>query len=348
MKKKVLLGMSGGVDSSVAAALLLEQGYEVIGVTFQLWNGAAETASEDAAHVAKVLGIAHETVDFSESFRTFVLDYFVREYQNGRTPNPCAVCNRKIKFGKFLELANERGADLIATGHYARIFPDTSGYYRLGMSAAKKKDQSYFLYHLNQEQLARVLMPLDGMDKTETRTLAEKLSLPVANKPDSQDICFVPNGDYLQFLKDYAHLENKKGFFRSSDGTILGEHNGVAHFTVGQRKGLGVTFGKPMFVIGLDAKTNTVYLGEKGSEFTKEFTAAEMHLIVPSSFHEPKHLLCKVRSGAPLAPCTITPLDKSRVRIVTDEPIRAVTPGQAVVFYENETVFGGAVIEDMY
>lgn len=348
MKKKVLVGMSGGVDSSVAAALLLKQGYDVTGITFRLWHEATESASRDAARVAEVLGIRHKTVDFSETFRSQVLDYFVHEYQNGRTPNPCIACNRTIKFGKFLDLANELDADYIATGHYARIIKEKNGCYRLGISAAKRKDQSYFLYHLTQEQLARTLMPLDGIEKQETRSIAEKLALPVASKPDSQDICFIPDGDYLRFLKEYAQLKDKKGFFRSASGEILGEHNGIAHFTVGQRKGLGVTFGKPMFVTGLDAKTNTVYLGEKGSEFTKEFTAADMHLSVPNTLNEPLRLHCKVRYAAPAAACTLTKIDNSRVRVTMDEPARAVTPGQAAVFYEDDKIFGGAIIEDMY
>lgn len=348
LKKSVLIGMSGGVDSSVAAALLLQQGYNVTGITFQLCSNAGN-ASEDAARVAKVLGIRHETVDFSELFHTHVLNYFVSEYQNGRTPNPCVVCNRTIKFGRFLELADELGADLIATGHYARIIKDEeNGFYHLCASNAKNKDQSYFLYNMTQQQLSRTLMPLFDMDKQKTRTLAKQFGLPVAHKPDSQDICFIPNGNYLQFLKDFAHLEDKKGLFRSKDGEILGEHNGVAHFTIGQRKGLGVTFGKPMFVIGLDAKTNTVYLGEKGSEFMQEFTAANLHLIIPNTLKAPRTLHCKIRYAAPLAQCTVTPLDQCRIRVQMQEPARAVTPGQSVVFYEGEKVFGGAVIESMY
>ncbi len=349
MKKKVLVGMSGGVDSSAAAAILLKNGYEVIGITFLLSPFGSCDAAKDAQQVASQLGIKHEVIDFSEVFRQEVMDYFANEYKNGRTPNPCVVCNKKIKFGKFLELADSLGSDFIATGHYARIIKDDkSGIYHLCTSAAKNKDQSYFLYTMTQKELSRTLFPLDSITKEETRSLALSLNLSVAHRSDSQDICFIPDGDYMRFLKEYAGYKDKKGLFCSSDGKVLGEHNGVANFTIGQRKGLGVTFGKPMFVTGLDAKNNIVYLGEKGTEFTEEFTAADLHLTASDELSSPVEVLCKIRYAAPFAPCTVTPLGNRRVHIKMHQPARAVTPGQSVVFYSGERVIGGAVIESMY
>lgn len=340
--------MSGGVDSSVAAALLQKQGYEVIGVTFLLCPDTS-TAVEDAKRVSERLAIRHEVVDFKDLFAREVMDYFAAEYIRGRTPNPCVVCNRKIKFGKFLELADEWGADYIATGHYARIERDSdTGLYHLCCSDAKNKDQSYFLYTMTQKELSRTLMPLGGLNKEKTRALAQELKLPVAHKPDSQDICFISDGDYMRFLKEYAGYKDEKGLFRLSSGEILGEHNGIAHFTVGQRKGLGVTFGKPMFVTGLDAKTNTVYLGEKGTEFLNEFTASDLCLTDGQTLTEPQSLLCKIRYSAPPIPCTITPLGNKRIHVKTEQNARAVTPGQSVVFYRDDRVVGGAVIDNMY
>ena len=348
MKKKVMIGMSGGVDSSVAAALLKEQGYEVIGVTFLLTPTGTEKAAEDAARVADALSIAHQTVDFTTEFANDVMDYFASEYQKARTPNPCIICNQKIKFGKFLEYAEQNGADFIATGHYAKIQKAPDGTYCLMTGAAGKKDQSYFLYTLTQKELSKTLMPLGEFDKEQIRRMAEDLALPVAHKPDSQDICFIPDGDYMRFLREYANYKDQKGYFKSTDGTVLGEHNGVAHFTVGQRKGLGVTFGKPMFVTGLSAETNTVYLGEQGTEFMQEFTASDLRLTSSNSLSENPSVVCKIRYSAPLVPCTVTALADGKVHIKTDLPVRAVTPGQAVVFYAGDRVLGGAVIDNMY
>ncbi|MBQ4516050.1 MAG: tRNA 2-thiouridine(34) synthase MnmA [Clostridia bacterium] len=349
MKKRVLVGMSGGVDSSAAAAILQKQGYEVLGITFLLSPTGSDNAAKDAAKVCKELSIKHEVIDFSEAFKQDVMDYFADEYKNGRTPNPCVVCNKKIKFGRFLELAEAKSADFIATGHYARIVKDdVSDKYHLYTSSDKAKDQSYFLYNITQKQLAHTLFPLDNITKSETRALAQELNLSVAHRSDSQDICFIPDGDYMRFLKEYAGFKDQKGLFRSTSGEILGEHNGIAHFTIGQRKGLGVTFGKPMFVTGLDAKTNTVYLGEKGTEFSEEFTADNLHLIDSDELTSPVELLCKIRYAAPLALCTVTPLENGRVHIKMHNPARAVTPGQSVVFYLRERVIGGAVIENIY
>lgn len=348
MKNKVLIGMSGGVDSSLAAAMLLEQGYETIGITFLLGD-YAPSAREDAERVAKHLGIRHETVDFSKEFKNEVMDYFAAEYEHGRTPNPCVMCNRKIKFGKFLELADSMNAEYIATGHYAKIKRNSaSGLYELHTADVLKKDQSYFLYNMTQKELSRTIMPLSDISKDETRQKSECLGLPTAHRPDSQDVCFIPDGDYISFLRKYAGFEDKKGLFKTTDGTVLGEHNGIAHFTIGQRKGLGITFGKPMFVTGLDAKTNTVYLGEKGSEFTEEFTASGLTLTSGDAISAPFEVSCKIRSQAPFEKCSITPIDKDRIKIKMQNPARAVTPGQSIVFYDGTRVLGGAVIENMY
>ena len=340
--------MSGGVDSSLAAAMLLEQGYETIGITFLLGD-YAPSAQEDAERVARHLGIRHETVDFSKDFKKEVMDYFVNEYKNGRTPNPCVMCNRKIKFGKFLELADSMGVDYIATGHYAKIKQNpSSGIYELHTADVLKKDQSYFLYNMTQKELSRTIMPLSDISKDETRQKSEALGLPTAHRPDSQDVCFIPDGDYINFLRKYAGFKDEKGLFKTSEGTILGEHNGIAHFTIGQRKGLGVTFGKPMFVTGLDTKTNTVYLGEKGSEFTEEFTASGLTLTSGDTITAPFEANCKIRSQAPFEKCYVMPIDNSRIKIKMHQPARAVTPGQSIVFYDGTRVLGGAVIENMY
>lgn len=349
LKEKVLIGMSGGVDSSVAAALLLEQGYDVTGVTFRLCPDETGAGARDAARVADALGIPHKTVDFTELFRTQIMDYFVSEYLNGRTPNPCVQCNRKIKFGRFLALADEWGADYIATGHYARIeYNPERRLYSLCIAGAKNKDQSYFLYTLTQKELGRTLMPLAGLEKDHVRTLAKQYRLPVAEKSDSQDVCFIPDGDYVRFLKEYAQYEDKKGVFCSQDGTVLGEHSGIARFTIGQRKGLGTAFGKPMFVTGLDAKNHIVYLGEKGTEFTQEFTASDFHAMDQEAFSAPCALTCKIRYRAPFAACSVTLLGEGKIRVLMREPARAVTPGQSVVFYVGDRVAGGAVIDNMY
>ena len=352
-KKKVVIGMSGGVDSSVAAALLLEDGYEVIGLTMRLWddkseNGASEcSAVSDARAVCEKLGIQHIVADFRESFRENVIEYFVGEYQNGRTPNPCIVCNKFIKFDEMLKCAEELGADYIATGHYAKIeYNESVGRYLLKNAESTQKDQTYVLYSLTQRQLSKTLMPLGRLEsKAETRKIAEELGLLTAHKSDSMENCFIPDGDYAAFIEKHTGIVMPEGEFVNAEGNVLGRHKGIIHYTIGQRKGLGVTFGKPMFVTKINPETNEVVLGEKGTEFSKELVADKLNFISIEKLTQPIEVLAKVRYSAKPAKATVFP-QEALAKVVFDEPQRAVTPGQAVVFYAlcGNGVVGGGII----
>ncbi len=360
MKKKVLIGMSGGVDSSVAAAVLLEQGYDVVGVTMRLWDGeeidgsftegtcCSLSAVEDARRVAYKLGIDYHVLDFRSEFDKHVVDYFTSEYQCGRTPNPCIACNKYIKFDAMLQKAEMLGADYVATGHYAKVeFDRERGRYLLKKSNALRKDQTYALYGLTQQQLSRIVMPLgDVADKETVRQKAVELELPVADKPDSQEICFVPDKDYAGFITRRAGDTCQKGNFVDTQGNVLGEHNGIIHYTVGQRKGLGITFGKPMFVIKIDPQTNEIMLGEKGSEFSDCLYANRLNFIPFERLQAPLRVQAKIRYSAQAANAQISMIDEDLLRVEFDAPQRAVTPGQAVVFYEPEgdIVIGGGLI----
>lgn len=360
MKKKVLIGMSGGVDSSVAAAVLLEMGYDVIGVTMRLWDGeeidgtlaegtcCSLSAVEDARRVAYKLGIDYHVLDFRSEFDKHVVDYFTSEYQCGRTPNPCIACNKHIKFDAMLKKADMLGADYISTGHYAKVeFDKNSGRYLLKKSNAARKDQTYALYGLTQRQLSRIVMPLgDITEKEEVRRKAAELDLPVADKPDSQEICFVPDQDYAGFITRRSGNACEKGNFIDTQGNILGEHNGIIHYTVGQRKGLGITFGKPMFVIKIDPKTNEIMLGEKGSEFSDCLYANHLNFIPFDRPEKKLRVKAKIRYSAPEADAEITMIDEDLLKVTFEQPQRAVTPGQAVVLYEpnGDTVIGGGLI----
>lgn len=352
--------MSGGVDSSVAAAVLLEQGYDVVGVTMRLWDGEERDGSftegtccslsavEDARRVAYKLGIDYHVLDFRSEFDKHVVDYFTSEYQCGRTPNPCIACNKYIKFDAMLQKAEMLGADYVATGHYAKVeFDRERGRYLLKKSNALRKDQTYALYGLTQQQLSRIVMPLgDVADKETVRQKAAELELPVADKPDSQEICFVPDKDYAGFITRRAGDTCQKGNFVDTQGNVLGEHNGIIHYTVGQRKGLGITFGKPMFVIKIDPQTNEIMLGEKGSEFSDCLYANRLNFIPFERLQAPLRVQAKIRYSAQAANAQISMIDEDLLRVVFDAPQRAVTPGQAVVFYEPEgdTVIGGGLI----
>lgn len=359
MPEKIVIGMSGGVDSSVAAALLKEQGYEVIGLTMRLWDGetvggvfrdgtcCSLSAVEDARRVAYKLGIDYHVLDFRKEFEDYVIDYFVDEYQNARTPNPCIACNKFLKFDAMLKKANLLGANLIATGHYARVEYE-DGRYLLKRSYAVSKDQTYALYSLTQEQLAAIRMPLGKLSgKDQVRELAEKLELPTALKPDSQEICFVPDNDYVSFIERRTGIKSEPGNFVDIGGNVLGRHKGIINYTIGQRKGLGIAFGKPMFVTGINPVTNEITLGEKGAEFSSRLIADKLNFITFDDFNKPFRALGKVRYGAAPAECTVKPAQNGCAEVIFDTPQRAVTPGQAVVFYDSDSdvVIGGGTIK---
>ena len=351
MRKKVLVGMSGGVDSSLTAALLQSQGYEVIGVTMFLENENCHERSccsskeiEDASKVADFLGIKFYIANFRSEFKKNVVNYFVEEYLKGRTPNPCVVCNKKIKFGKLFEYAKEQlDADYLATGHYARIiFED--GRYKLKKAVDLKKDQSYVLYNLTPDKLAKILLPLGTFSKVETRKLADEMNLPVADKPDSQEICFVPNDDYKSFLKDFAPNADalKAGNIVDSEGKILGSHKGVANYTIGQRKGLGIAAPQPLYVTHLDVENKKVVVETGDKLFSNRLTANNVHWIYKPNL--PKNLSAKIRYGSKIYACTVFE-DENFLRVNFNEPVRAITPGQSVVFYDDDELIGGGIIE---
>ena len=356
-KGKVVVGMSGGVDSSVAALLLKEQGYDVIGVTMQIWQEEKQcdisenggccglSAVEDARKVAQVIGIPYYVMNFRQEFQNKVIDYFVDEYYKGRTPNPCIACNRYIKWESLLHRATEIGADYIATGHYGKIITLPNGRLSVAKSASLNKDQSYVLYNLTQEELKHTIFPIYGMEKDRVREIARDNNLPVAMKKDSQDICFVPDGDYASFIEKETGKPCQPGNFVDTNGRVLGRHKGITHYTVGQRKGLGIAFGEPKFVIKINPSDNTVVLGSAQDLMVREVTVSDVNYMSVDGISEPVRVMGKLRYSQKEAPCTIMPGPYGGIMAQFDEPMRAATPGQSAVFYKDDCIMCGGIIE---
>lgn len=357
MKGKVVVGMSGGVDSSVAAYLLKERGYDVIGVTMQIWqdeevwtqskNGGCcgLSAVDDARAVAQKLEIPYYVMNFKKEFKEKVMDYFVEEYLRGRTPNPCIACNRYVKWESLLQRSLEIGADYIATGHYARIEKLPNGRYAIADSVTAAKDQTYALYNLTQYQLAHTLMPVGEYTKEEIRKIAQRENLPVAHKPDSQEICFIPDNDYADFIdKEAPDRVPGKGKFVTKDGTVLGEHQGITHYTIGQRKGLNLAMGHPVFVTKIRPESNEVVIGEAEDVFGTTLFCEKLNWMGIEELTEPREVLAKIRYAHAGEKCMIERAGEGCVKCSFRRPVRAITPGQAVVFYESGHVLGGGTI----
>ena len=359
MRKRVVIAMSGGVDSSTAACILVKQGYEVIGLSMKLPNLGEVSDSgccgiqgiDDARNVAQKLGIPFYALNYEKEFEAEVIDYFCQEYMNGRTPNPCIICNEKIKFGSLLKKAKELGAHYIATGHYARIEYDSiSKRYLLKKGIDREKDQSYFLFSLSQQQLASIIFPLGNYTKEEVRKLAKEFGLKIHNKPASQEICFIPNNDYRQFLqhrltqiKDQINTGIKPGPIVNTGGKIIGEHQGIAFYTVGQRKGIGA-YKKPYYVLSIDEKKNTIMIGEEKDLYRNILIAKNVNWIYGEKILKSMKVTAKIRYKHQECRATISTYSDNRIKVKFEKPQRAITPGQAVVFYDNEIVVGGGWI----
>lgn len=355
---KALIAMSGGVDSSVSAALMLEKGYDCIGVTMKLYSRPEDTEDisgktccslddvEDARAVAQKLGMPHYVFNFQQEFAEQVIDRFVDVYENGGTPNPCIECNRYLKFARLNQRAKVLGCDKIVTGHYACIEQREDGRWLLKKAKNAAKDQSYVLYFLTQEQLAHTCFPLGVYEsKDEIRAIAEKYSFLNAHKGDSQDICFVPDGDYVSFIERYTGKQYPCGNFCDLQGNVLGEHKGVIGYTIGQRKGLGIALGKPMYVCGKCTETNIVYLGDNKDLFSRSLTAHHINLIPFDRIESPMRLYAKIRYNQKEEPAMVEQLDDDTLKVTFDRPQRAIARGQAVVLYDGDVVIGGGVIE---
>ena len=353
-KTRVVVGMSGGVDSSATAALLLEQGYDVVGVTLKLWPQDCVSRAEDkccgpqavndARAVCHKLGIPYYLIDEAAEFQTQVIQYFADEYKAGRTPNPCVMCNEKLKFGTLINRARQLGAEYIATGHFARVEKRHDGRMLLKRGRDPRKDQSYFLFSLRQDQLARAMFPLGEKTKSDTRAVARHCRLKTADKEESMEICFVPDNDYGKFLQQAKLAQKHQGEIVNLQGQVLGRHEGIEFYTIGQRKGLGISSARPLYVIELDAATNRVIVGDDSALDRSEFTAERCNWIPFDRPEAPFEATVKIRYNHPGTAARVSPVTGGKVKVELSTPQRAITPGQAAVFYQEDLVVGGGWI----
>ena len=350
MEKVIAVAMSGGVDSSLTAAMLLKQGYKVFGITLWLWVSGTPydevpLAVTDAKKMCDFLGIEHHVIDARDVFYENVVDYFVKEYAYGRTPNPCVFCNKNIKFDLMLNRALELGATHMVTGHYAQVnYNEETGLYELHKGVDPTKDQSYVMYNMNQRILSHLMFPLGGQCKTETRKLAAEYDLPVAKKPDSVDICFLPHGNYQKLVVEEMKAKPMAGNIVTEDGEVLGKHNGLFNYTIGQRKGLGIAYKHPLYVIGFNGDRNEVIVGPNERLFTNRMIC-KFYNFLDDTIHKELKAEGKIRYAANPSPCTARILDDDTMEVIFEEPQRAITPGQSVAFYNGTQLLGGAVID---
>jgi tRNA-specific 2-thiouridylase len=356
MKPKVLLGMSGGVDSSVSAILLKQQGYDVIGVTMKLWQNDEDlecssgccslSSSYDAKRVCDLLGIPHYVFNFTKEFKKYVIDDFVDKYKKGKTPNPCIECNKYLKFDIMYKKARELGIDYIATGHYAKTeYSEKYNKYVLKKSEAIHKDQTYALYNMPKEIVDKVLFPLGNFkEKSEVRKIAEEHNLLIAKKPDSQEICFIPDNDYVKFLKEHMNEKIKEGNITDKNGKILTKHKGIINYTIGQRKGLGLSESEPLYVVKLDKENNNVIVGNEEDIYSNEVYAEDINYLLLDNINEPINITAKIRYSAKEEKAILYPLTNNTAKVVFENKQRAVTPGQSIVFYIDDYVLGGGKI----